>query len=73
MKICLECGSMISPYPMHKEETGICDDCFGLGSTNPVDHCRPKIKGKHMIIEKSPEQIGVENRRKQRGFVIRSH
>lgn len=74
MKVCLSCGSMISPYPMHKEETGICEDCFkdmGIDHKNPVDNNRPKIKGKHMVIEKSPGQIEAEKRSKQRGIRVR--
>lgn len=66
MEICMECGAMISPYPMHKEKLSICDECAGVSGHNPVDHSRPKIKGKHMIIEKPKEQIEIEKRQRQR-------
>ena len=53
MKICLKCGAMMSPYPMHGTKHGICADC---GGHDEEDTNRPKISGKHMKIEKSPEQ-----------------
>ena len=61
MKECLECGAMISPYPMHGKKYGICAEC---GGHDEEDHNRPKIKGKHMIIEKTPEQKAQEQRNK---------
>jgi len=65
MKICLECGEMISPYPMHKTEHGLCSTCAeesGIDVSPEIDHNRPKIKGKHMIIQKPQGQIDVEMR-----------
>ena len=72
MKTCLLCGAMISPYPIHKEETGTCSDCLrDLGvrnvSPDPVDDDRPKIKGKHMIVKKSQAQTMMEKRKKELG------
>lgn len=61
MKECLECGAMISPYPMHGTKYGICADC---GGHDEDDSRRPKISGKHMKIEKSPEQKAQEKRNK---------
>ena len=78
MKTCLFCGVMISPHPMHKETTGICAKCFreqyaaagGDPSTIPddatTDSGRPKLKGKHMVVTKSPEQKTIEQRKKNR-------
>ncbi|MCK9593598.1 MAG: hypothetical protein M0Q91_16465 [Methanoregula sp.] len=81
MKICSECGEMISPYPIHKEVFGTCDTCTKeleesleritgkpvfLGR-NETDNSRPKIKGKHMIIQKSHAQILMEKRKKELG------
>lgn len=54
---------MISPYPMHRDESGLCEDC---GGNNPVDNNRPKIKGKHMIIRKTQEEKDIATRQKQR-------
>jgi|GEM_PF-6893035 len=75
MKICTICGNMISPHPMHRDIGDICADCknemfapFGLTfDLDPTtDHGRPKLKGKHMIVTKSPEQKEIEQRRKNR-------
>ncbi len=81
MKVCMDCGAMISPYPIHKETLGTCDDCNkdledmferltgirpDLGR-NEVDHNRPKLKGKHMIVKKSQAQILIEKRQRELG------
>jgi hypothetical protein len=63
MKTCLECGAMISPYPMHRDESGLCDEC---GGNNPVENNRPKIKGKHMIICKTQEEKDIAMRQRSR-------
>jgi DNA-directed RNA polymerase subunit M/transcription elongation factor TFIIS len=73
MKICMFCGAMISPHPMHKQEKGTCDDClkdFGISERidpNPVDNGRPKMRGKHMVVQKSQAQIMMEKRKKELG------
>lgn len=64
MKICFMCGAMISPYPMHKMEKGLCEDCGGEPET---DTGRPKMKGKHMVVQKSQAQILMEKRKKELG------
>jgi hypothetical protein len=59
---------------MHKDETGICEECAadrGFSVNNPTDNSRPKIRGKHMVIQKSPEQKAVEQRQKSRGIRVR--
>ena len=61
MKICMECGAMISPYPTHGTKRGLCSDCGGQDEYDPN---RPKIKGKHMVIEKTPEQKEQEKKNK---------
>jgi hypothetical protein len=85
MKICLHCGAMISPYPMHKTEKGICADCHNetismvasamgvkeipnhMLAKDEVDTGRPKIRGKHMVIQKSQAQILMEKRQRELG------
>jgi len=64
---------MISPHPMNKQDWGICADCMrenGHGDVpdDPVnDGPRPKISGKHMIMQKSQAQILMEKRQKELG------
>ena len=78
MKICLECGEMISPYPIHKTEHGTCDNCSrewekelglpeGTFGNNPIENSPPKIKGRHMIVKKSQAQILMEQKKRQLG------
>jgi hypothetical protein len=66
---------MISPHPIHRDIGGICSDCKNdmfapLGVTFDPDPTtdigRPKLKGKHMIVTKSPEQKAIEQRKKNR-------
>lgn len=75
MKVCGRCGTMISPHPMHKQETGTCDECLKeLGIHDPyflnnegINGDRPKIKGKHMVIKKSQAQLAMEKRKRELG------
>jgi hypothetical protein len=57
---------------MHKQDWGICADCMRDGGhenvqDDPVDTNRPKIRGKHMMIQKSQAQILMERRKRELG------
>jgi len=71
MKICMFCGEMISPHPLHKTEKGICATCTkehtGIDVEDEIDTGRPKMRGKHMVIKKSQAQILMEKRQKELG------
>lgn len=80
MKTCLRCGSMISPHPYHKDEMGLCDDCkaddekvlgFAPGTfgRQGIDQNRPKKRGKHLVMEKTPAEREIEQR--QRDMKVR--
>jgi len=76
MKVCLHCGSMISPHPIHKTESGYCATCAReLGFSCPddpvTDGGRPRMRGRHMVIKKTPAEIEIERRRKERGHIAR--
>jgi len=62
---------MMSPYPIHKDTTGFCADCardMGINvPDDPVNTNRPKIRGKHMVVQKSQAQIMMEKRKKELG------
>jgi hypothetical protein len=89
MKVCLHCGAMISPHPMHREVPGICADCHNetldmvtsamgmkttpehLKAVDEIDTNRPKLRGKHMMIQKTPAEIAIEKRRNERQHIAR--
>jgi hypothetical protein len=88
MEICLHCGAMISPHPMHRTIKGICADCHNdtlgmvadamgmkvpehLKAVDEIDTNRPKLRGKHMVIRKTPAEIAIEQRRKERQHIAR--
>lgn len=72
MEICMRCGTMISPHPLHKTKSGLCADCMrDLGVNVPDDPVndgpRPKLKGKHMVVQKSQAQLLMEKRQRELG------
>ena len=88
MKICMHCGAMISPHPMHREVYGVCAACHNetlemvgkamdvkipdhMKARDEIDNNRPKLRGKHMTIRKTPAEIAIEQRRKARGHIPR--
>jgi len=53
--------------------------CESMGKKTPehlkvideIDTNHPKLRGKHMVIKKTPAEIAIEQRRKERGHIAR--